>query len=63
MVICLTWICKGLALLADEKLVIYSNVMYAALGFIIFVLFVMNRYVLSLVRQRYAIRTSFFSLV
>lgn len=52
-VICLTWVCKGLALFADEKLVIYSNVTYAVQGLVIFVLFVMNGHVLQLISQRY----------
>lgn len=58
-VICLTWICKGLALFADEKLVIYSNVTYAVQGLVIFVLFVMNRHVLHLVNQRYVEKKTF----
>lgn len=54
--ICLTWICKGLALFADEKLVIYSNVTYAVQGLVIFVLFVMNGHVLHLINQRYVVQ-------
>lgn len=60
-VICLTWICKGFALFADDKLVIYSNVTYAVQGLVIFVLFVMNRHVLHLFHRRYVIKIIHFS--
>lgn len=60
--ICLTWICKGLALLADDKLVIYSNVMYAVHGLVIFVLFVMNQQMFHLIHQRYVTKKPVFFL-
>lgn len=61
--ICLTWICKGLALLADDKLVIYSNVMFVTYGLVIFVLFVMNGHVLHLIHQRYVHKITTYLLV
>lgn len=56
LVICLTWIFKGLALLAADKLVIYSHVSYAVQGLVIFVLFVLNRRVLHIIGQRFVIQ-------